>query len=142
MNNVTSAVYIFILRVLFVILKNRKVTCLEENFQIDSEVVKSEFFKSINLSETLKREKIFKTLFGGLEKLCKSDNDISFDGITTLRLAEIRLIQNLSLNKFFTGTYPEVELTSDLEGEVMFLLEQCKIKGNDPLLNQLDIKGI
>ena len=74
MNNVAAAVYIYILRVLFIILKNSKNEKLTQDFKIDSEIENHEYFASIMASGTEKKEEIFKFLFNGLEDLCKSIN--------------------------------------------------------------------
>ena len=72
MNNVSTAVYIYILRILFVILKNTNNKSLKGNFLIDPEIEKQEFFLGIaGVGKASKREKIFKILFDGLEKFAQ-----------------------------------------------------------------------
>ena len=129
LNNVTTAVYIYILRILFVILKNPKNTSLKESFQIDSELKKHEFFLDDSYSEDF--NKFFKVLFRGLEDICKFPREIPFNGEKTLDLKEIQIVQELSLNKFAIDFRPKEYLTNDLEGDVMALLESLKIKGTD-----------
>ena len=80
MNNVAAAVYIYILRVLFIILKNPKNKNLAQVFKIDQEIEDHELFDSIKTNSSEKNEKIFKFLFSGLEDLCKSSINIEFDG--------------------------------------------------------------
>ena len=72
MNNVSTAVYIYILRMLFVILKNPDNNSLKNAFQIDSEIEDHKFFSNTaSKDESEKREEIFKILFNGLEDICK-----------------------------------------------------------------------
>ena len=131
MNNITTAVYIYILRILFVIIKYPKIGSLKESFQIDPELKKHEFFTSIKDFPLDKIGVIFKILFRGLEDLCKYPEEIPFDGENTLNLKEIQIVQELSLNKFAIDFRPKEYLTNDLEGEVMALLESLKMKGTD-----------
>ena len=130
MNNVTTAVYIYILRVLFVILKNPKNSSLMENFKIDLELENHQFFDSIKVDEAAKREEIFKMLFRGLEVICKGVQYVSFDGEYTLKLDSIPIVQELSLNKFAIKIYSMEDLTNDLEGDVMAMLLNLKIEGS------------
>ena len=128
MNNITTAVYIYILRILFVILKDSNNASLKkESFQIDDELEAHKFFGKFR-SE---RIEIFKILFRGLEDICKSPSEIPFDGENTLNLKEIQIVQELSLNKFAIDFRPKEYLTNDLEGDVMALLDSLKIKDTD-----------
>ena len=131
MNNVTTAVYIYILRILFIILKNPKNTSLKESIQIDSELGEHEFFTSLEVYWPDRIEMIFKILFRGLEDICKYPKEIPFDGENTLELKEIQIVQELSLNKFAMDFRPKEYLTNDLEGEVMVLLDSLKINGTN-----------
>ena len=73
MNNFSTAVYIYILRILYIILIKNGEKPLNENFQIDEEIENFEpFFKIPAAEEDLskKREEIFAFLFDGLKNLC------------------------------------------------------------------------
>ena len=131
MNNVTTAVYTYILRIIYVILKIPQNGSLRESFQIDSKLEEHEFFTSHKVSSIDKIEIIFKILFRGLEDVCKCPQEIPFDGENTLDLKGIQIVQELSLNKFAIDFRPKEYLTNDLEGEVMALLESLKMKGTD-----------
>ena len=81
MNNVSTAVYIYILRMLFIILKNPDNNSLKNAFQIDSEIEGHKFFSNTaSKDESEKREEIFKILFNGLEDICKYEACVDFDG--------------------------------------------------------------
>ena len=128
MNNVSMAVYIYILRVLFVILKNPKNKSLK-NFQIDSEIEKHNFFSGIvGVDQSSKRERIFKILFKGLEEICRHGKYVDFDGINTLQLKDIPIAQRYSLNSFSIEIHSKEVLTSKLEVDVMTLLRQLGVK--------------
>ena len=131
MNNVSMAVYIYILRILFVILKNPNNKPLKGNFQIDPEIEKLNFFSEIvGVDQSLKSEEIFKILFKGLEEICRYGEDVAFDGINTLELEKISLVQRYSLNSFSIEIHSKEALTSKLEVDVMALLKQLGVEGS------------
>ena len=127
MNNVSMVVYIYILRILFVILKNPNNKSLK-NFQIDPEIIKHDFFSGI-VDLPLEREEIFKILFKGLEEICRHGEDVDFDGINTLELKDIPIAQRYSLNSFSIEIHSKKALSSNLEADVMALLGQLSVKG-------------
>jgi hypothetical protein len=47
MNNVSAAAYIYILRILYVILSNQQNLNLRENFRVDQEIERYDFFKNL-----------------------------------------------------------------------------------------------
>ena len=125
MNNVATAVYIFILRMLFVILKNPDINSLKNTFQIDSEIEGHKFFSKTASDDMLaKMEEIFKILFNGLADICKYNSSVIFNGTATLKLKDISIIQRFSPNKFAIGIYSEEALTCNLERDVMDILER------------------
>ena len=99
-----------------------------ENFQIDPELEKHQFFDSIKVGEAAKRREIFKILFTGLEDICKSVQYFLFDGEYTLKLENIPIVQELYLNKFAIDMYSMEDLTNNLEGDVMAMLGKLEIK--------------
>ena len=124
MNNVSTAVYIYILRMLFIILKNSDNDSLKNAFQIDSDIEGHEFFSNTaSKDESEKKEEIFKILFNGLEDICKYDACVFFDGNDTLKLEDISEIQKFSPNKFAIEIYSEEALTCDLEKDVMGIVD-------------------
>ena len=129
MNNVSTAVYIYILRMLFVILNSSDNNPLKNTFKIDSEIEGHKFFKSASDDESEKREEIFKILFNGLEDICKYNASVIFNGTVTLKLKDIPMIQKFFPNKFAIGIYSKEVLTCDLEGDVMKMLEKLGVKG-------------
>ena len=131
MNNVSMVVYIYILRILFVILKTPNNKSLK-NFQIDPEIIKHNFFSGIvGVNQSSKREEIFKILFKGLEEICRHEEDVDFDGINTLELKDIPIAQRYSLNSFSIEIHSKKALTSNLEVDVMALLGKLEIKKAD-----------
>ena len=130
MNNITTAVYIYILRILFVILKKPKSTGIRESFEIDLELEDHEFFNSLKGSRSERFEKIFQILFRGLGDICNYPKEVPFDGENTLALNKIQIVQKLFLNRFSIDFIPKEYLTNDLEGKVMALLESLKTKGS------------
>ena len=116
MNNVSTAVYIYILRMLFVILKKPGNDSLKNTFQVDSEFEKHKYFSNTaNEDEAGKREEIFKILFNGLEDICKYNTCVKFNGTDTLKLKDISKIRKFSPNKFAIGIYSKEALTCNLE---------------------------
>ena len=128
-NNVATAVYIYILRILYVILNdpNNVNSGLKGNFQIDVEIENHIFFSDIKeRGGTTRREEIFKILFAGLESICKYSKNISFDGSNTLKLHDIDEI-GTPLNIFNILKHK----TEKLEDEVVLLLEKLREKNKD-----------
>ena len=130
MNNVSTAIYIYILRILFIILKGSENIKLEKNFQIDNELDGHKFFDNIiKDDQSEKREEIFQILFKDLINLCKFSRRIEFDGINTLKLEDIQIVKDLSLDKFSINLHPTNIITNGLEKEVMKMLKRIEIKG-------------
>ena len=127
MNNISTAVYIYILRLLYVILKNSEGVKAKKKFQIDEELDEHEFFSNIiNDDESQKREEIFQILFNGLDKLCKSRRRVAFDGLNTLKLKDIQIVKELTLDRFFIKLRPKSIITNKLEKKVMDMLKRIK----------------
>ena len=130
-NNVSTAVYIYLLRILFIILKNHNNESLKKSFLIDSEIKNHPSYYEISGTSTdEKDEKIFKLLFKELKALCISVDDIRFDGSYTFELKSLKIVQDLSLDKFAFKIGATEYLTKDLEGEVMTMLEKLGVDGN------------
>ena len=135
MNNVSTAVYIYILRMLFVILNSSDNNPLKNTFKIDSGIKDHKFFSKTDSKDMPKKmEEIFEILFNGLEDICKDDASVIFNGNDTLELKNISEIQKFSPNKFAIGIYSEEALTCDLEGDVMKMLELLGVKGPTVLI--------
>ena len=129
MNNASMVVYIYILRVLFVILRNPNNKPLKGNFLIDPEIENHNFFSGIvGVDQSLKMEEIFKILFKGLEEICRHGENVDFDGINTLELKDIPIAQRYLLNSFFIEIHSKKALTNKLEANVMALLGQLGVK--------------
>ena len=138
MNNVSTAVYIYILRMLFVILKKPGNESLKNTFQVDSEFEKHKYFSNtVSKDEARKREEIFKVLFNGLEDICKYNESVKFNGTDTLKLEDISEIRKFSPNKFAIGIHSKKALTCNLEGDVMKMLEGFR-KGGLPSIFVID----
>jgi hypothetical protein len=124
MNNFSTAVYIYILRIIFIILIKNGGNPLKENFQIDQEIENFGPFSKISVGKKMllfdRREKIFEYLFDGLKNLCENENSVIFDGVNTLELNNISVIEEASLNSFTVGSYR----TNNLENFVMRNLKQ------------------
>ena len=118
MNNFSTAVYIYILRVLYIILKKNANKRLTKNFQVDEEIVGSAPYRK------MPKEDIFKDLFKNLKQLCKSNEEIVFTAESTLILKNLKPITKKSLHTFSTKGYE----TKDLEGEVISSLTKRKTK--------------
>ena len=84
MNNLSTAVYIYILRILYLILTDKKNEDqkLSRYFEIDSAITKHHLFEGVVGTE--KEERIFQVLFKDLEKVCLSDTNIIFNGQDTI----------------------------------------------------------
>ena len=147
MNNVSMAVYVYILRILFIILKNPKNQKIEKSFSIDPEIEKHPFFSQFSIADLKsKNENIFGFLFRDLKSVCRDERDIIFSGLKTLSLNDntdendtektkndikhnIAIIQYYNLNRFMFdgGKY----LTENLEEDVKSLLEELRMKNPD-----------
>ena len=139
MNTVSTAVYIYILRMLFIILKNPDNNSLKNAFQIDSEIEGHKFFSNTaSKDESEKKEEIFKILFNGLEDICKYEACVWFDGNDTLKLKNISIIRKFFPNKFAIEIYSEEALTCNLENDVMKLLKKLGKKNGLPSLFVID----
>ena len=124
MSNFSTAVYIYILRIIFIILKKKNEKPLEENFQID-DIKSFEIFSHIQDVE--KNELIFKLLFEDLKMLCANDKPVEFKGVDPLRLKDIDTFPGISLNEFAVTTSLN---TNNLEEEVMLMLGKISIENN------------
>ena len=123
-NNVATAIYIYILRILYIILKKNENLELKENLEIDIEIENHHFFNNIkNVGESTKVERIFKILFRDLEIICRSDVNIEFDGSHTLKLEDIPKI-GPDLNVFNLPNHK----VNKLEDDVVLLLQKLKEK--------------
>ena len=139
MNNVSTGVYIYILRMLFIILNGSDNNSLKNVFQIDSEIEGHKFFSnSASKDESEKKEEIFKILFNGLEDICKYDACVGFNGNDTLKLKDISIIQEFSPSTFAIGIYSEEALTCNLENDVMNMLIRLRIEGSLPSIFVID----
>ena len=140
MNNLSTAVYIYILRILYLILtdKKNKDQKLSRYFEIDPAITGHHLFTG--LGDTDKKGRIFQMLFKDLEKVCLSDTNIIFNGQDTIKLqSSFRFdvsSEPLNLNEFKLegwgiSSYRATEsggvlLTDKLENDVMSLLKQFK----------------
>ena len=142
MNNVSTAAYIYILRIIFLILtdEKNKDQKLSQYFEIDSLITNHHLFDG--LGGTRKEERIFEMLFKDLDKVCGSEEVIIFNGEDTIKLQSSLWIDGsseaLSLNKFTlervsylssgAAEKREILMTNNLEDDVMNLLEKFKEK--------------
>jgi hypothetical protein len=118
MNNVATAVYIYIIRILYIILINNENKPLKEHFQIDEVGIHEEFWQ-VRPNHSRILERIFKTLFKGLKELCLSKLRISFNGFEANRLSKF-LVNHQHLNNFTVNS----QTIKDLEQAVMKKLEE------------------
>jgi hypothetical protein len=118
MNNFSTAVYIYILRIIYIILNSTEDTTLKENFQIDS-IENCKEFSHIRDNGLEKKETIFRFLFKGLQALCESEERIKFDGINGLTLSNSLAKHHTHLKRFSLNSHSIV----DLEQAVMRKLE-------------------
>ena len=138
MNNVSTAVYIYILRILYLILtdEKNKDKKLSRYFEIDPAITGHHLFTG--LGGTGKKGRIFQMLFKDLEKVCSGETNIVFNGNNTIKLQSSfkfdKSSEPLNLNEFkleglgissYSAT-GEVLLTDKLEEDVMKLLKQFK----------------
>ena len=126
-NNVATAIYIYILRILYIILKNpdNENLDLEGNFDIDDEIEGSPFFRHIkDEGEITKVERIFRILFSDLEDICRYEDNIKFDGTNTLKLGNIGGYLNANAFKF------SKHVVCNLEDAVILLLRKLKEKNH------------
>ena len=146
MNNISTAIYIYILRILYLILSSKKDTDLKLNryFEVDPEIVHHKCFENVRGGD--RYEKIFQILFRDLDKVCLCEKNIAFNGIDPIQLPEMIKINGLSssltlnqfcifprdansedsekeLKRFKTATREEEFLTNSLESDVMNLLK-------------------
>jgi hypothetical protein len=137
MNNVSAATYIYILRILFIILKSKsKNEILKKNVHID-EIENVAAFSDYIGSLEEKREIIFKVLFDEkLENLCKSGSYFIFDGEETLELKDIKMIKDF--RKFEIYEYS----TENLEIDVMRTLEKMDSFGLPSIFVIDEAKGL
>ena len=139
MNNVSTAVYVYILRIIYVILMDRNIKNFEitENFRIDDEIENKEIFKNIIGDNFVsKKEKIFNILFSDIGKICRHAQNIKFNQSQTLELATIPIefAQDVSASK--SGQIPSIKNPNqfilcdrkidNLENTVMELLKELK----------------
>jgi hypothetical protein len=137
MSNVSTAVYIYILRIIYIILSNTEDPTLVENFQIDN-IVKCKEFSSVPISDFRREERIFGILFDkGLVDLCESKVAIVFNGAKAEKLSKF-LDMHPQLIRFAT----DFEVVNDLEETVMVKLERMG-KDNLPSIFVIDeAKGL
>jgi hypothetical protein len=123
MSNYSTAVYVYILRIIFIILKNNKDNkILDKNFLFD-DVTKCEPFALYKND----LERIFSDLFDeDLKKLCSHSKPIEFMSDRTLTLGEIDKFDGISLSKFTMGPYS----TLNLEGDVVEMLKTLNVKSS------------
>ena len=145
-NNISTAIYVYILRILYLILSSKKDRDLKLNryFEVDPEIENHGCFANVPGDD--RNEEIFQILFRDLDKVCLYKENIAFDGSNTIQLPEmVKIIGSSSpllLNKFGiltrnstsedsekelkcskTATCEEENLTNSLESDVMNLLK-------------------
>jgi hypothetical protein len=138
MNNVSAAVYIYMLRILYIILNNTEDTTFYEYFKIDK-IKNCKEFSNIPIGDSGRIESIFEILFDeALIELCKSPISISFDGTMAKKLSEF-LIEFPHLIRFIT----DFEIIIDIEEAVMEKLEKITIDRDLPSIFVIDeAKGL
>jgi hypothetical protein len=140
MNNVATAVYIYLLRILYVILMNPKNSTLEKNFQID-EIENYEIFSYISMiMRGDRREKIFEDLFDeSLDELCRSKTTrIWFSDSQSKPLSDF-LERQTNLNRLTLNS----KTVNDLERTVMIKIDELRKNNKLPSIFVVDsAKGL
>ena len=157
MNNVSTATYVYILRIFYLILKKKKNQKLDRFLNIDAELIDVNIFpmlSSLNVNE--QKVHVFDHLFKGLEEICCFPHNIVFDGETTITLDNLKfgspqtpvvVTQAFYPNKFSieskdieaSSTKDTDPFTTDnLENEVMLLLESFKSSKDLPSVFIID----
>jgi hypothetical protein len=151
LNNIATATYIYILRVMYIILikKKRDTQNLCQFLDIDEELKTTTLLPEFpNQSTKEQEESVFNILFKNLEEICLYNESINYCGRQLISLGELRCWKSenpLQLtndpNKFSfdeNANSPEDGLTNNLEKDVMKLLEEFQTDKSLPWVFVVD----
>ena len=154
MNNISTAVYIYLLRIFYLILVKKK-TRKENIFRslnIDEELIGdfALFPKNPKTGTGASEQDIFNELFKDLEKLCHCTEGIAFDGEKTITLGNLKFGRPQAPSREFTVPFDlnqfiiedatgfRLHHTNNLEKDVMRMLEEFNLEKDLPSVFIID----
>jgi hypothetical protein len=151
-NNITTASYIYILRVMYIILTEKKKMNqkLNKALNIDTELINATIFPGLKSNSEKSSEIIFEVLFKNLERLCYHKQSIVFDGKDPISLNNLKFTEReeqlqftlpFELNKFSIKdnvVSSDFLQTDNLENDVIDLLEEFRIHKDLPFAFVID----